>query len=167
MAISIRLATPADAVDMAQVHMRSWADAYQCILPAAFIREKNATRPALYQQVITGDNTDSYVIESDGKIVGIMGVGAPHDDDADDDVYELLYLYLHPDTFRMGIGSQAMAFAFNLARSLGKSTMTLWVLAENVNALAFYEKCGFLADGKTNDDAFGIAMRSIRMRREL
>ena len=35
--ITIRLAIPADAPDMANVHMRSWEVAYKDIIPAEFI----------------------------------------------------------------------------------------------------------------------------------
>ena len=42
MDIVIRLATSSDALDMAEVHMRSWEIAYKNIIPADYIREKNA-----------------------------------------------------------------------------------------------------------------------------
>ena len=54
--ITIRLAVPADAPDMAEVHMRSWEVAYKGIIPAAFIKDKNATRHELYKRVITDEN---------------------------------------------------------------------------------------------------------------
>ena len=37
--VFIRLAVPADAPDMAEVHMRSWEVAYKDIIPAEYIRE--------------------------------------------------------------------------------------------------------------------------------
>lgn len=52
---SIRLALPADAPDMAEVIMRSWEVAYRDILPAEFIRQKNAARPEQYARSITGE----------------------------------------------------------------------------------------------------------------
>jgi len=165
MTVTIRLAVPADAPRMAEIHARSWEAAYKDIIPMEYIKQKNATRPALWQRVITGENDRHYVILSDGITAGIMTVAPPKDDDVGDNFYELHGLYLHPDYYRQGIGTQAMEFAFTKARSLGKTAMTVWVFVENVNSIEFYEKCGFSADGKTNIHDYGKVVESIRMRR--
>ena len=49
-----------------------------------------------------------------------MKIAPPQNDDVGDDFYELHYIYLHPDYFRMGIGTQAMVFAFEKLEVLGK-----------------------------------------------
>ena len=165
--ITIRLAVPADAPDMAEVHMRSWEIAYKDIIPSDFIREKNASRPSLYSRVITDENANSYVIQYMGKTVGIMHIASPQDDDIGEDGYELHYIYLHPDFFRRGIGTQALIFAFNKALNLKKTFIVVWVFAENTNSILFYEKCGFAADGKTKNLSYGKTMKCIRMKRVL
>ena len=168
MNITIRLATPADAPDMAEVHMRSWEVAYKDIIPPEYIQATNATRPALWKRIITDENTTQYVIQTRGKTVGIMCVVAtPQDDDVSNDVCELEGIYLHPDYYRQGIGTQAMEFAFDIARGWGKTAMTLWVFAENANSIKFYEKCGFTADGKTKTLDCGRTMECMRMRCKL
>lgn len=165
--ITIRLAVPADATDMAEVHMCSWDAAYKDIIPAEYIRKKNATRPDLYKRVITEANKNTYVIQHNGKTIGIMKVASPMDTDVGVDFYELHYIYLHPDYFRQGIGTRAIEYAFDIARSLGKRYMTVWVLAENKNTINFYEKCGFKVDGISSERDFGKILKSIRMRRAL
>jgi len=167
MTVTIRLAVPADADDMAEIHMRSWEAAYKDIMPMAYIQEKNVTRPALWRRVITDENTTEYVMQADGKTVGFIGVAPPRDEDIGEDAYEVSGIYLHPDYYRRGIGTQAMAFAFDKARGLGKTVITLWVFAENTNAVKFYEKCGLTPDGKTKTLDCGKPMASIRMRRDL
>jgi len=167
MNITIRLAVPADAPDMAEVGMRSWEVAYKDILPADYIREKNATRSEQYKRVITDENENSYVIQKDGKTVGIMKIAPSQDGDTDENYYELHYIYLHPDYFRQGIGTQAVEFAFDKARGLGKRFMNVWVLAENENSIRFYEKCGFEADNKTATQNRGKEVVIIRMRADL
>ena len=164
--IHIRLATPADAPDMAEVHMRSWEVAYKGILPDEYIREKNATRHDLYARVITEENETSFVIQYGGKTIGIMCVAPPQDKELTD-CYELHYIYLHPGYFRRGIGTQAMELAYNIARSLGKTGLVLWVLENNTNSIEFYKKCGFVADGGSRERNFDKPLRSIRMRKEL
>lgn len=44
---------------------------------------------------------------------------------------------------------QAMNFAFDKAVSNGKSNMILWAFAKNTDAIKFYDKCGYVADGAT------------------
>ena len=140
-AVTIRLAVPADASDMAEVHIRSWEVAYKDIIPEEYIREKNAGRHELYKRVITRGNTNTYVIQHGKKTVGVMRVAPPQDEDAGDNVYELHCIYLHPDYFRQGIGTKAMEYALSIARRLGKKTMIVWVLDENINSIRFYEYC--------------------------
>lgn len=175
MNIKIRVATPADSLDMAEIHARSWEAAYKDIIPIEYIKEKNATRPALYKRIITVENTIHYVIQRDDKTVGIMCVAPPQEDaddilnggGIDDSFYELHGIYLHPDYYRQGIGIQAMEFALDKVRNVGKENIILWVFAENVNAIKFYEKCGFVSDGATKTYKCGKDMVCIRMRRSI
>jgi len=167
MNITIRLAIPADAPDMAEVHMRSWEVAYKDFIPADYIREKNAGRPALWQRIITDENTTQYVIQSDGKTCGIMCVAPPQDEDVSEEFYELHGLYLHPDYYRQGIGTVAMDFAIDIARNLNKTQMTVWVFADNTNSINFYKKCGFTVDGATKILQCGKPLTAIRMRRKI
>ena len=165
--VTIRLAVLADAPDMAEIHMRSWEVAYKDIVPAEYIREKNATRPAMWQKILAEGKYPHRVIQKNGKTVGNMCVAPPQDDDLDEAYYELHGIYLHPDYFRQGIGTQAVAYAFDMARNLGKKHMTVWVFAENINSIKFYEKCGFAADGNTKILQCGKPLTAIRMRRDL
>ena len=96
-----------------------------------------------------------------------MNIASPQDDDIGEDGYELGSIYLHPDFFRQGIGTQALNFAFNKARSLKKTFMVVWVFTENTNSILFYEKCGFVTDGISKTLEYGKNMRCIRMRRVL
>jgi RimJ/RimL family protein N-acetyltransferase len=50
---------------------------------------------------------------------------------------------------------------------LGKTKISVWVIAENINTIKFYEKCGFTADGKTKTYDMGKVMACIRMRKDL
>lgn len=147
--------------------MLSWEAAYKDIIPAEFIKEKNAGRHELYRRVITDENDITYVMGHKDKIIGIMRAAPPIDDDADDDWYELHFIYLHPDYYRQGIGTLAMEFAYGLARDKGKKIMVVWVLSDNINSVNFYKKCGFNFDGKTGERDFGKKLEARRMRKAL
>lgn len=167
MNIEILLARPADALDFAEIHARSWEVAYKDIIPADYITRQSATRPALWQKILTDENANKYKIVCDGKTAGFVDVDSAQDSDLGDDFYELRGIYLHPDYFRMGIGSIAMVFALKMARDKGKKHMVLWVFEENINSISFYKKHGFRADGKTEIHECGKPVNSIRMRRTL
>ena len=165
--ITIRAALPSDALVMADILMRSWEAAYTGIIPEEYIREKNATRPAMWEKNLAAGQYPHKVILLGDTVVGIMRFDQPQDGDVGEAFYELHYIYLHPDYFRKGIGTKAMEYAFACARDMGKEFMTVWVLAENTNSIKFYEKCGFAADGKTKSLDYGKPLECIRMRKDL
>ena len=169
MKIYIRSAVLEDAPDMAEAYMRSWEVAYKNIVPADYIREKRKKNIAQTKRILNDENLNlfQYVILIDNAIVGVMTIAPARDDDTDDNFYELCGIYLHPDYYRQGIGTHAMDFAFDKARNLGKKIMTLWVFADNINSIKFYEKCGFAADGKTKILNCGKPLTAIRMRKDL
>ena len=48
-----------------------------------------------------------------------MKIAPPMYNNLDGSFHELHYIYLHPDNFRMGIGTYEVRFAFDIARNLG------------------------------------------------
>jgi len=66
-------------------------------------------------------------------------------------VYELVGLYLAPDYIGKGFGRHTMEEIKAMILQRGYSAVSLWVLTENFRAKAFYEKCGFVADGVQKD----------------
>ena len=166
--IDIRLAIPSDAPDIAEILMRSWEVAYGNIIPADFIRKRNSMRMEQFKQAITEENNTYYIIQTDGKTVGYMRVvNTLNDDGSESEVSDLEQIYLHPDYYRQGIGTQAMNFAYSVALSSRKTVMIVWVLAENTAAIKFYKKCGFVADGERKKREYGKVLEIIRMRKSL
>ena len=80
--------------------MRSWKVAYKDIIPEEYIREINATRPAMWQKNLAEGQYLHRVIQLNGKTVGIMCVAPSQDDDQDETCYELHGIYLQPDYFK-------------------------------------------------------------------
>ena len=148
MSITIRLATPADAFDMAEVGARSFETVFRDILPEKYIREKKATYPSLYSCIITDKNTTHYVIQKDSKTICITcvtpPVTPPIDDNVGDNYCELGGIWLHPDYFRQGIGTKAMSLIFDTVRSQGKKVMLAWALEKTLPSLNFMKNAGLL-----------------------
>ena len=80
------------------------------------------------------------------------------------DVMHLLVIAIAPDRQRQGVGSLLMRWAESRARACRAPGLLLEVRPTNANALAFYDKHGFLkigvrrgyypALGNTREDAF-------------
>ena len=166
--IAIRLATPSDAPDIAEILMRSWEVAYGNIIPSDFIRKRNSARVEQFKQAITEENNTYYAIQTDDKTVGYMRVvNVLNDDGSESEVSDLEQIYLHPDYYRQGIGTKAMGFAYSVALRFNKKAMIVWVLAENVAAIKFYENCGFVADGERKEREYGKVLEIMRMSKSL
>ena len=73
-----------------------------------------------------------WIVEADGRPVGMMAM-------ANDFVDQL---YIHPDYQRRGIGEVLL----NFAKQQSPEHVWLYTLQINVNARAFYEKHGFVAE---------------------
>lgn len=172
MDITIRLAVNNDAADMAEIHARSWEAAYKDILPPECIKTQSAKRPALWQKILAAENSIHYIILMKETPVGMITVGPPQQEDIEiendiginDTFFELHGIYLHPDYFRMGIGTRAMEFAFDKAKNANKTNMLVWVFQDNASAITFYKKCGFEADGAGKTY---FSKKVIRMRQEI
>ena len=175
MNITIRLATYADAADMANIHARSWEVAYRDIVPEEYIKAKSPTRESLWKRILSVENDKHFIILNSDIAVGMVTVGTPQQDNIqikndagiDDSFWEVHGIYLHPDYYRLGIGTMAIDFAMNKARAAGKTNILLWVFEENQNAIRFYNKCGFWADGASKIYYCGKDMKCIRMVRKL
>lgn len=175
MDLKIRLATADDAPNMANIHARSLETAYKGIIPEEYIKQQSSKRLALWENIMSKENSIHYVISCDNMPVGMMTVGdvqrenieVKDDLGIDESFYELHGIYLHPDYYRKGIGTAAMAFAFGKAIAANKTNILLWVFEENVSSIKFYEKCGFTADGASKIYNCGKEMKCIRMQKSL
>jgi aspartate racemase len=125
--VSLRLATAADAADIAELYLASRADA----LP--FVRSPHSDDEirAWVPQVLL-PRSETWVAVARNVIVGFL---AREGEDLDQ-------LYLLPGWYRHGIGSRLLAKA--KARSPGG--LHLYTFQRNTRARAFYEKHGFVID---------------------
>ena len=73
-----------------------------------------------------------WVVEVDNRPIAFMAMNQEFVDQ----------LYIHPDYWRQGIGNALL----NLARERSPEHVWLYTLQINVNARAFYEKNGFVAE---------------------
>ena len=104
----IRKALPGDANAIAQVHIRSWQEAYRDLMPAEFLKGLDATlarRESFWVRSIESGESDVWVAELDGQVVGWISVGASRDEEAAGaNIGEVMAIYVLAKYWQAGVG---------------------------------------------------------------
>ena len=135
--VTLRSAAPPDAGGVARVHVRSWQVAYRGLLPADFL---TGLQPADWAAGYTFDAQDpatTVAVDSRSGIVGFATVSiAPP-------LARLMALYVDPDLWGHGVGSQLLKQAMDSFRTAGCTVAELWVMDGNERAQHFYRSHGW------------------------
>lgn len=165
--MNVRAARPADAHDIAQVHVRSWQDAYRGLLPQDFLDDLAVEdRRDMWSRVLTSTNEPrqrTFVATTSNEVVGFAHVGPATDVYAD--VGELRAIYVVAPAWGTGCGRALMAASAQAMRDVGFAEALLWVLAGNRRARRFYEVAGWACDDAERvDERWGFPLREVRYR---
>lgn len=153
---------PAAAPDLpaiARVHVLSWQHAYADVLPAAYLQSLSVERrESGWRQVLVQGASELLVARTGDQVVGFVSYGRSRDADAAPATGELWAIYVLPARWCSGIGKALWTAARARLAAMGCSTVTLWVLANNARAIAFYDSQGFLIEtGPAKDIRIGGA----------
>lgn len=166
--VAIRIAQLDDAPAIARVHVRSWQEAYESIVPAAHLAaldpQTRAEEWARHLETGPHDHVRTWIAESQGTLLGFVTVGPSRDEDARPREREIYSMYLDPGTWGHGV---ARHLARTVVQEVGGSfPLSLWVLAENERARHFFRRNGFQADGTERyEDVGGAELLQVRYRR--
>ncbi|MCZ4068493.1 GNAT family N-acetyltransferase [Microbacterium sp. H37-C3] len=179
-AVAVRRAVPADAAAIARVHVRGWHETYTGRMPQSILDRLDLDRLTRVRRELLGheqrisdressgaarpnhterthDLGRTWVAVTAGSIVGFAVSGSSRDDPpvAPVELYAIYVLAAHH-----GIGAgQAL-----LDAALGHESASLWVLADNPRARAFYARNGFRPDGAEKDDtSWGESISEVRL----
>lgn len=94
----------------------------------------------------------NFVAELDGKIVGFCSIGPSRDEDASEKTGKIYAIYIDKENSSKGIGTKLLREGLDNLKKLGFTNATLWVLKSNTKGRKFYEKNGWIHDGKTKID---------------
>jgi ribosomal protein S18 acetylase RimI-like enzyme len=167
----IRQAELADSEAIAVIHVRSWQAAYQGLVPQQYLDGMTPSqRQPLWERLLAETSWPRkgiLVAEVDGSVVGFAGFGPTRDRDEDPEtVAEIATIYLAPEVWGAGIGSQLVTTALETLAQADYEEATLWVLDTNVRARRFYETNSWHSDGSVKqDETRGFALTEIRYRR--
>lgn len=155
-----------EAAIVADIHVASWRAGYRGLIPAAALRSlSHEEREATWRGLIEA-GTAVHVGLQAGRAVGFVASGPSRDREADAATGEIYALYVRADAWGTGTGKQLHDCALDHLAAAGCARATLWVLADNVRARAFYERQGWRPDGETqSEDWRGVRLVEARYAR--
>jgi len=138
-------------------------------MPDSFLDALDAAQRATWWEKVIGDPGVMVVVAIAGTaLVGFSSLMASRDDDASPGTCEIATLYVDPENWRSGCGRALLGAAVDIADQRGFRQLSLWVLASNLVARAFYESLGFSPDGGSKTDSrLGVPLHELRYRRQL
>jgi len=157
--VIVRPAGAQDAAAIAAVHAASWRDTYGGMLPEDYLA--NAVGADLEQQWTAHDFRERDVVlvaEDDGagKIAGFIAIWCRPDPFIDN-------LHVDPAQRSAGLGVKLMRAAGAELIARGHGTAWLWVFADNVRAIAFYERLGGTVIARADKQVFGHQVPSLKI----
>lgn len=158
----VRAAVPADAYQVACLHVRAWRSAYRGLIAGDYL--DSLTPEGLVHRYTFGRmglRIPSTVVAVDGSgIRGFATTGLCREADSPN-CGELMALYVDPACVGAGVGTLLMTTVRERLRALGVAQAVLWVLDGNVGARRFYERSGWRPDGACRTGAFGADRRRL------
>ena len=153
----IREALLESAEECGIVHYQAWQETYQGMMSAEFLKHMKVEK-----HIESARRHYEHTLEAvvAGKVVGFVCYDVGRDADKKEQG-EIQAIYLLKAYHGQGIGSQLMGRA--LARLLKHDEVYVWVLKDNKTAIKFYERWGFVKDGKENQLPLGTPVTEIRM----
>jgi len=165
----LRPAEPADALDVARVHVRSWQVGYRKLLPDEYLDGLRPEQRAERYDFATTDvrRPTTVVATESGVICGFATTAPAHDLDVPQ-CGELCALYVDPDWWGQGVGTALISAARTRLFDQGFRHAVLWLLAGNQRAERFYRIDQWMPDGQSRTETvWGVSVHEIRYQRAL
>ncbi|WP_019136705.1 GNAT family N-acetyltransferase [Cellulomonas massiliensis] len=165
--VTVRPASLDDAGEIARVHVQSWREAYDGIVPAEHLASLDEVERARewsgHLAAGPADGVVTWVAGTPRRVIGFVTYGPSRDEDAGRGDREVYSMYLEPDAWGHGVARDLMRTVLS---EVGAHPLTLWVLADNERARHFYRRHGFQPDGvERYDEVGGSELLEVRYRR--
>ena len=152
-----KMETDEEIKGKAYVHWKAWQDAYAGIVDPAYLEALTLEK---CEQIALRFRENTLVAKTGNKVLGFVAYGPCRDEDMPE-AGEVSAIYLLKEYYGQGIGYRLMQEALRLLD--GHPSIVVWVLKDNERAIRFYQKCGFVADGKEKTLKLGSEVKEMRM----
>ena len=163
----LRPSTDADVEAMVDLQLASWREGFVPILPPEFELPDAETFVPRLADALAADGVSSTLAFRGEELAGWITYGANRDPDAGPRTGEVRSLFVHPDHWRSGVGTELMDHALGELAAEGYDEATLWSFDVNDRANGFYERQGFRRDGAGQRREFSAGALEVRYRRDL
>lgn len=146
--VPIREATASDLEGVVDVFLACWQRSYRGLISHEAIDRWDASsagdlwRPSLHP----GGQERAAVALCGGKVTGVARFGP---EPTDPERGFVRSLYVHPDAAAAGVGRRLLRHAEDSLAADGFAEARLWVFSKNRAAIGFYERLGWVRDGRT------------------
>jgi ribosomal protein S18 acetylase RimI-like enzyme len=152
---------------MVELQLDAWREGFVPILPPEFrVPDADSFAPRL-AEALRGQGVSSTLAFDGERLVGWVTYGVNRDLDAGPDEGELRSIFVHPASWRGGVGSALLEHAMKALVEQGYRHVTLWSFADNDRANGFYTRHGFAPDGAEQRREFSAGALEVRYRRPL
>jgi GNAT superfamily N-acetyltransferase len=167
--MQIRRADPADAIAVAQVHVRSWQAAYRNLLPDDYLDQlRPEGRAEKYEFASVDPRMPRTIVAVEGSLIHGFATTVPARDPDLPLCGEIYALYVDPSQWGRGLGVALLSAARAHLFQSGFRKAALWVLTGNVRADHFYRMDGWAPDGLSRTDTvWGVVVDEVRYQRAL
>ena len=148
----IRPAVLGDEATLAYIQTESWKSAFRGILSDEELEKHTDLSCAteMYDRTLRDYPEHGFILSVDGKPHCIAYWGASREEDMPEHA-ELICIHSLLENRRRGFGSLMMEHILDEMKKSGFSKAMLWVFTKNIPARNFYEKFGFVPNGRTKD----------------
>jgi ribosomal protein S18 acetylase RimI-like enzyme len=148
--IEVRRAKPSDATAIAATHDEAWRTAYQGVIPGPELDKLiNRRGPTWWEGAIRRGSRIAILVFGD-TVAGYANYGRNRARSLyyDGEIYEL---YLRPEFQGLGFGRKLFQAARRDLAQSGMSSLVVWALSDNANAVGFYRNLGGRAVARSSE----------------
>ena len=149
MNLTIRDMRPEDADEKGYIHYKTWQETYTGLIDEAYVNSQTLDK---CRTMAHRWPKNTLLADLDGKIVGFSCYGTD-----DSGAGEVIAIYLLKEVQGRGLGRKLMDATLDCLTSC--SSVFLWVLKGNDQAIGFYEHYGFRFDGISKELPIGTELR--------
>jgi len=157
--IQIRPALFKDLEHVAQIHVKSWQQAYIGLIPKEYldglcVETKQKNWEEIFQEE-KSDYKNLYIAYHNQQPIGFVSFGRGRDTDKQE-FGEIYAIYLLQEYWSKAVGFKLFSAAKEALQQSGLSKFYLWVLENNLKAISSYKRWGGVVDYTTIiDDKIG------------